>query len=141
MPITFFSLNTSGTKDSSSFQVCPFPWSFAEVKQLKISFFFVLGTFDISLDQSGFRSPEVCDGVTFAIFPVFDGRASSFSFWHVKKLVIILLIFLLPRKRYYKQITCFCSFFSIMFDVKDEEPDKKNMTGFAHSIVHMVLQG
>ena len=41
MSITFFSLNTLGTNDSSSFQVCPFLWSFAEVKQLKIILFFL----------------------------------------------------------------------------------------------------
>ena len=39
----FFFINTLGTKDSSSFQVCPFLWSFAEVKQLKISFYLSLG--------------------------------------------------------------------------------------------------
>ena len=43
MSITFFSLNTLGTKYSSSFQVCPSLWSFAEVKQLKISVFLSLG--------------------------------------------------------------------------------------------------
>ena len=35
-------LNTLGTKDSPSFQVCPFLWSFAAVKQLKISWVFFL---------------------------------------------------------------------------------------------------
>ena len=95
MSITFFSLNTLETKYSSSFQVCPFLWSFAEVKQLKISFFYVFFFFlslgpliHRQINQAfGFRPPEVCDGVTFATFPL------HFHLGVLKKSVILLLIF------------------------------------------------